>query len=259
MSYHAVDVALDVRTRSHAGHLVLICLARHYNARDGKCFPSYERIAEKMNLSKSSVARAIKELEEDKQITKRKSKRRGTHEGPNHYRLNFYIEARLIERDLKRRSYGADDVPMVGPKAVTTSPSDKSSGKVEAPKKRPRSQKRRPERLIAEDWKPTEVQRAKAVEIGLPDAEIDYVAETFSLYWGSRGAVRANWGLSWYIWVRNELNYRKQEAANGRSRNSAAGAGPRNRGDDLERLHRAVMAEAEERRRREGGGQDGAG
>lgn len=256
MSYKAVDVAIVTRAPSHACKLVIICLARHYNEETGKCCPSYERMAEMMGLAKSSVARAVKEAIDAGLIEKRKARKVGTHEGPNHYRLLFYVQARLAEREAKRLGYRDVHVPMVRPETGTPS-SPILSEEGGARPKRKRSQRRAIRTRMPEDWKPSAKQREKALEKGLPASEMDRVAEHFRLHWISKGDVKADWGAAWYIWVNNELKF--TEADNERSRSPRVGAGRGNRGDDLASLHAAVQRASEERQRREGGGAEGSG
>jgi hypothetical protein len=46
-----------------AQHVLRALLWQFHNARDGRCFPSYERLAEAAGVARSTVAEAIKALE----------------------------------------------------------------------------------------------------------------------------------------------------------------------------------------------------
>lgn len=74
MSIQAVAWAIDQKTGSAAGKVVLICLA-NYADEDGQCWPSQKTIAEETELSERSVREWLQKLEDAGLLT-RKSRRR---------------------------------------------------------------------------------------------------------------------------------------------------------------------------------------
>jgi hypothetical protein len=65
----------------------------------------------------------------------------------------------------------------------------------------PRKQRKARRTRLADDWKPSEADRAYARTVGLTDAEIDAAGIEFSRYWRSadaaRGGLKADWYATW--------------------------------------------------------------
>ena len=75
MSIEAMNAALQVKTGSPSRKLILLVLANMAN-QDGECWPSVQYISDRTELSRSTVLRHLKTLEEQKivQVQRRKSK-----------------------------------------------------------------------------------------------------------------------------------------------------------------------------------------
>ncbi|WP_166647809.1 helix-turn-helix domain-containing protein [Aquamicrobium defluvii] len=74
MSIQAVAWAIDQKTGSAAGKVVLICLA-NYADEDGKCWPSQKTIAEETELSERSVREWLQKLEDAGLLTREPRRR----------------------------------------------------------------------------------------------------------------------------------------------------------------------------------------
>lgn len=257
MGFNAVQAAFKVRTPSLASRVVLWALAEHLNEETSLCFPSQERIAEETGINKSSVKRAIGELEREKIISKRHGVRRGSRNASYRYRLDFYIQAKAAER--KARISGFDALPKpahggathpqqgISPSSIRISDGESLPGKVKK-----RSQKRAIKTRISEDWQPSRKGVAYAIEKGFEPAEIDAMAEHFRLFWMAHGDVRANWTATWYMWVTKRVEMK--EIDHGKSRNPASGTGRQSVADGIRMFVQAGERLRAERERREGGG-----
>jgi len=71
MSVKILSQALDTVVGDSTRKLVLICLADHANEDDRTCWPAIDRIAKKCEISRSTVKRHIKVLEQDGLIMRR--------------------------------------------------------------------------------------------------------------------------------------------------------------------------------------------
>ena len=67
---------------------VLCCLLKCRNSVTGKCFPSYNRIVSDCHISRSSVVKAVKKLEEKNIITVTRNYRRQVMRS-NSYEINL--------------------------------------------------------------------------------------------------------------------------------------------------------------------------
>jgi len=257
MGFRAVQAAFNVRTPSLAAKVVLWALAEHYNERTSSCFPSQERIAEDVGINKSSVKRAIGELEAAGLISKRRGLRRGSRNASYRYRLDFYIQARVEARRERMSGFTVfAPEPHVGathpqqgisPSSVRTTDGESSVPK--SPKRR--SQRAAPRLRMTWEWEPSAKVIAHAVSKGLTDAEAKLAAEDFKLFWISHGEARADWTAAWYRWVTKQVALKEND--NGKSRGAPARTAGERRADGLRSYFEATERMRADEQRRQGG------
>jgi len=238
-----MNAAVRASAPSHTAKLVMMILAHHHNDQTGRCFPSYERIAEEAGLAKSSVTRAIKELVAANLIQKVKGKRAGSFNAPNSYRLTF-ISQEMLDLERKRhRGYAHDGSAALPERETPTSPLHSEVGSA---KKRVRSQRKAPRRRMTVDWQPSPDMRKKAVEAGFLSEEIERMILDFREFYIARGQVSAAWGMDWSRWIRRSVDHK--EANNVRI--STSHAAPGGRGDQRQENVRSSTDAAMEAVRR---------
>lgn len=88
MSIQAVAWAIDQKTGSAAGKVVLLCLA-NYADEEGKCWPSQETIAAETELSERSVREWLQKLEEVGLLSREKRRRDDGYRASDLIRLAF--------------------------------------------------------------------------------------------------------------------------------------------------------------------------
>lgn len=257
MSLKAIEAAVRASAPSHTAKLVMLVLAYHHNGQTGRCFPSYERIAEEAGLAKSSVTRAIKELCDANLIEKVKGRRAGSFNAPNSYRLLFIAQVQLEAEKERHRGYdvhGRAALPQQG-----TSPSPlRSEG--ESARKRKRSQRRAPQRRMTEDWRPSPALMKKAAEAGFEKPEIERMILDFRDWYIARGQVSASWGTDFSRWIRRQVDEKERQRAKEEREHAAshgARRGPPSTGDRIAGFHAAIVAGSGGRGGRQGGGDDG--
>ena len=80
--------AMNQRPRGSKEKFVLLLLANYASSETGECFPSLSTLADQTRLSRDSVIRAIKALEEDGFVSTKRRKADGVNL-PNYYSLNL--------------------------------------------------------------------------------------------------------------------------------------------------------------------------
>lgn len=88
MSIQAVAWAIDQKTGSAAGKVVLLCLA-NYADEEGKCWPKQETIAAETELSERSVREWLQKLEDAGLISREKRRRDDGYRASDLIRLAF--------------------------------------------------------------------------------------------------------------------------------------------------------------------------
>ena len=256
MGFKAVQAAFKVRTPSLASKLVLWALAEHYNERNALCFPSQERIAEETGLNKSSVKRAISELEGAGLVSKRRGIRRGSRNASYRYRLDFYIQARVEARRARISGYQVfapkPDEGAAHPQQGISPPSKNLGGESSAPKApKRRSQRAAPKLRMTWEWKPSTKALQHAISKGLTEDEATAAAEDFKLFWISHGEPRADWTAAWYRWASKQVAMKEND--HGKTGIAGPGARGKHREDGIRMFVEAGAALRAERERREGG------
>lgn len=256
MSLQAIEAAVRTPAPSNAAWQVRMILAYHHNAQTGRCFPSYERMAEETGLAKSSVVRGIKELAAAGQIEVVKGRRAGTFNAPNSYKLLFLTHEKLVAEKERRSGY---DRRTTRPKQEPSPSTLRSEG--ESAPKRKRSQRRAVQRRMTPDWTPSKDLLVKARGLGFTEPEIQRIIEDFRDYYIGRGEISAQWGNDFSRWLRNQVTFKEDRNAKEERRAAAdARAGRRNpsAGDSLAGFYASVTADPGGRGGREGGGSDGS-
>lgn len=87
MSFQAMAWAIVQKPKGAKEKFVLLMLANYASNEDGRCFPSVAKIAEETMMSRDSVIRAIKSLEEDGFLAVKRRSAEGVNL-PNYYTLN---------------------------------------------------------------------------------------------------------------------------------------------------------------------------
>lgn len=235
---------------SNAAWMVRAALAYHHHSKTGRCFPSYERLAEETGLNKSSVTRAIKELVAATQIEVVKGRRAGSFNAPNSYKLLFLTHQAMLEK--VRRDGRTTHMDRETP----TSPLRSEVGST---KPRKRAQKRAPRRRLELTWRPSKDLMAKAASEGFSQPEIERMILDFREYYVARGEVSAVWGLDWSRWVRRQKDIKEKQDAKEATRQSAADAAgrrPDRGGDRIRRFHASITGDPGLGAGREDGGSE---
>ena len=97
MSFEAVDKAFEQECRDGLAKMVLIAIARHADKKH-QAFPSAERIAKLSNISRRTVQRKIKELQQDGLIVV-KNRGKDAKKTSNLYVLSYMTHSRLDTTD----------------------------------------------------------------------------------------------------------------------------------------------------------------
>lgn len=113
MSVKAVAWALDLPIKDAAMKLVLISLADAHNGHTGKCFPSLDRVAEQACVSRSTVIRRLKALEDEGWI-----RIEANHEENGRQTANNYV----LKLDFASAGEGVRLTPSTGGEGVRVTP-----------------------------------------------------------------------------------------------------------------------------------------
>ncbi len=255
MSLQAIEAAVRTPAPSNAAWQVRMILAYHHNAQTGRCFPSYERMAEETGLAKSSVVRGIKELAAAGQIEVVKGRRAGTFNAPNSYKLLFLTHQGLLE---KTRRKSADDVPATRPDREPSTSTLRSE--VESPRKRKRSQRRALKTRMTADWRPSKELVKKADELGFTASEIERMIQDFRDWYIGRGEISAQWGNDFSRWMRTQIDRKEEKRAQDERRAAADAARGRkpSAGDSLAGFHASIVGGLGKGGGRGHGGGDGS-
>lgn len=217
MSVEAIQWALYLPHPNPTHKAVLVGMANHANP-DGKdCFPSIDRLEKYTSLGRSTIIRAIKQMEDLGILSAVRTVGKVTK-----YTLNFDWQA----QDDQCRS---GTRPTAGPVPEREEPVPQRDGGSAAAAPEPsltvinRQSKRgaRATRLPPEWTLPSEWWNW-ASKFGLEAQRIDLEADKFRDYWhgkGGQGAVKADWFATWRNWCRRvvEDERRRGPPKSGRS------------------------------------------
>lgn len=253
-----MEAALKTPCPSPSAHMALIVLGHHYNHRTGRCFPSHERIAEMGQMNKRTAGLAVEELRAAGLISWEKGKRRGKHNGSNHYRLLFWTEARL-KAARERKNARAFDVGVAQAEQRTSPSTPKGSDGEAARAKKLRTQKAKPKRLMVDGWKANSTARTFAIDRGFTADQVEFMQMDFSLYWIGLGIPRADWNACFRRWVVKQEEINTRNAAHERPSHPRPVWNQQERQDDLRSVLGAGLAALDIANARGGGGQDDPG
>jgi biotin operon repressor len=224
--FMAMEVIIKDNTLSRCDvSLSYLLIMKYFNADDGYAWPSRDRLAEELDVDKSTITKALKRLEDRGHFHVKRNKGRGK---TNKYYPNFSTEK------------GAWTLPINTEKGAPTPPINDVKGRVDAHKrargraptlpktlfkdskrsahneKDPADDRTRGTRL-PKDWRPDAECREFAVGLGL---DPDRVAERFGDHWiavpGSK-AIKLDWPATWRNWCRGDAERAAERPVNGSS------------------------------------------
>lgn len=210
MGFEDVEWALSVKVKP-TQKLVLIALAHFRNADTGKCFPSQKQLSEVTGLAVSAVKRSLDVLDQEKVISRMKTKK-GGYKSNDEYALNHEYEPRLepAEGGASRRLSLQKVEPPEG--------SDRSLQKVDSKNPtgsnqqgiQPGSRAQRGTRIphpfiVTPDMRQWARQETPAVDV-------DAATRMFVDHWRSatgRNATKLDWPATWRNWLRRDAERRR--------------------------------------------------
>jgi DNA-binding transcriptional MocR family regulator len=185
MAIAAIEWAFTQRLDNPTAKLVLLALADHADS-NGLCWPSISRIEQRTGLSRSSVIRALADLEERRLIAR-------TRRGPtsNSYTLpSVTVTPEKCQPDTS------------GSVTVTPKPSVEPSMK---PKRAQRIQLS----AMTADWQ-ADADLWKWAHDSFPALtreDLTHETDRFRDHWISKAERRADWRASWRNWIRNAAKF----------------------------------------------------
>lgn len=190
MSVGAIDYAVKADGLAPTDKLVLILIANCSNDATGLCVPSQRYLAERSGLTRETVNRVIKRLEEAGHLTVTHQFHDAGGKRSNHYHIGGgYVTQDHIVCD-------------AGSHTHVTPTSHDINGIYKRNTKREGARAQR----LSEDWELPDQWAAWARE-ERPDLNPKSVAESFKDYWislaGSRASKR-DWFAVWRNWIRKE-------------------------------------------------------
>lgn len=185
MAIATIAWAFEQRLANPTAKLVLLALADHADG-NGLCWPSISRLEQRTSLSRSSVIRALAELEQLRLIER-------TRRGPT---SNSYLLPSVTVTPEKCQPDTSGSV------SVTPKPSVETSMK---PKKAERT------RLSAmtADWQ-VDADLWKWAHDSFPALtreDLAHETDRFRDHWISKAERRADWRASWRNWIRNAAKF----------------------------------------------------
>jgi hypothetical protein len=204
MSIRLVANTLDyVHGIPHGAKLVLICMA-DYADEKGKCWPSFQRLSERCDMSRRHVIRVVADLEARglvRKIEERPYK-------PTVYGLNIPTSAEVVT-----------PTSLVTPETLVTPTSPSSDAHVtttsdiamspKPPVNRHRTTRERKgvASPIPDDFEVTERMYAWATGKGMSQRQVDADTEQFVDYHRGKDSRQVDWEATWRTWMRNTGKY----------------------------------------------------
>lgn len=207
MSHRASYWAISRDGLTPVQKLTLMALADCHNGQTGECFPAIDTLARVVNVSRSTVKRALRDLEGFGLITKREARTGGGGQKSNRYDLH-----------VTDRETGAENVPATAehggvnlnpprfthdPPPVHPRPPNREDNRETKQRASPFVCKRAT--LLPENWTPSQQEIDYAAEKGLDHDEIERTVEDFREYWAMQPddkARKRDWPSAWRFWVR---------------------------------------------------------
>jgi predicted transcriptional regulator len=232
MNFKAVKMMQELHLKSSNEIAVLWALCA-YSDKDGVCFPSYETLAEMTKMHRVTVINIIKSLCERGIIEKEIERVQRLNYNSNRYKLSFITEKNEIisfENEETQclggsvellggspRLLGDEETQCLGgsprllgvvaedyPKYIYTNYIKIEEKEVlEAKKKTPSKKGTR----LDDDWKPSELMKIKANEIGYTGNLLEAQIIKFVNYWTSKtgsGATKLDWQKTFHNWLLND-------------------------------------------------------
>lgn len=190
MAIAAVAWAFEQRLANPSAKLVLLALADHADG-NGMCWPSLARLEQRTSLSRSSVIRALADLESRRLIVRT---RRG--QTSNCYHLPS-VTVTLPGVTMTPPECHHDTSPSV---TVTPKPSSETS---------PKRSMKLGARAMTDDWMP-DADLWTWAHASFPmftREDLTDATDRFRDHWISKAERRADWRASWRNWIRNEAKF----------------------------------------------------
>lgn len=210
MSHKATYWAMSRAGLHPTEKLTLAALADCHNGQTGACFPSQERLAQVVNVSRSTINRTLFALEERGLITRITTRGANGKQQQTRYELHFrngeMMPETVSHNDTRQGASRVAPMQSAVSHGCDSNQEDQSGNPPSPSVKTPPRGSRLPE-----DWQPNEDQIAYASQKGLAQDEITRIANDFADYWiakAGRDAVKVDWNRTWQKWVRTELDRR---------------------------------------------------
>lgn len=231
MSVRLIANVLDnVHGLPHGAKLLLLCLADYADDK-GRCWPSFQSVAERSDMSRRHVIRTVQELETLGFLSRAEERPYK----PTVYQLHIPTSDTHVTRSSDAHvTSDTDDTSdthvttlvtptSLGSDAHVTSTSDiamspnPSIRTTKEPSKEPPelSRAKRPHRL-PDDFTVTDELRTWARGKGMSDTQIDFETEKFETYWRGSGKAKSNWAQAWRNWMLTAIERSGGQHRNGR-------------------------------------------
>lgn len=219
MSVRLIANVLDnVHGLPHGAKLLLLCLADYADDK-GRCWPSFQSVAERSDMSRRHVIRTVQELETLGFLSRAEERPYK----PTVYQLHIPTSDTHVTRSSDAHvTSDTDDTSdthvttlvtptSLGSDAHVTSTSDiamspnPSIRTTKEPSKEPSERDRsKRSRALPDEFRVTDGMRVWAQGKGFGDEQIDSATEKFETYWRANGKAKSNWEQAWRNWLLNE-------------------------------------------------------
>ncbi len=192
MSVRLIANVLDnVHGLPHGAKLLLLCLADYADDK-GRCWPSFQSVAERSDMSRRHVIRTVQELETLGFLSRAEERPYK----PTVYQLHIPTSDNHVTRSSDAHVTSTSDIAMSpNPSIRTTKEPSKE------PSERDRSKR---SRALPDEFRVTDGMRVWAQGKGFGDEQIDSATEKFETYWRANGKAKSNWEQAWRNWLLNE-------------------------------------------------------
>ena len=238
MSVQAITWALSVKTGSPAIKAVLVALA-NYAGPDCVCWRGQDRIAADTELSRASVLRALKALEEFGLIERERRHRKDGSRTSDIIKLNTNVsQCNVAESNVAPSNVANEAEPMLHSATAIEEPSEEPSV---IKQKRARS-----ERPFPTDWQPAPLGDAFIAKHDASSIDLASEFDSFRDHHLSRANKMADWQAAWRTWIRKAVKFRDE-------RKTYATARKQNSFERRPTIHQSIDAELSAFDRREDG------
>lgn len=181
----------------------LWCIAKRY----GGALPHVHDIAFALRVNESKVAAWVDELKRAGLVDEASDGTILPHDWNEHQYESDSSTSRVKKHRLKQKEVvtgNADETLHETHQSRTEQKTEQSRAEVEASQAPPRPRASR----LADDWFPSDADRAFAIELGLLPAHLAIEADKFGDYWRAKSgkdATKLDWSATWRNWCRKAL------------------------------------------------------